>query len=176
MKLGGTNLLTPGDVVLHTTSRALLLRISIGSSDVFIFGFHAPDRDHGSVSICNWSRDFICILNKLIPHNACVLSAGDVNGRIGSVPSQAIGSFGLEKENPRVSLFHDLVVSRSWWVPLTFHECANDIVSHTYHKNCKRRIDYFMLYDDCKVEEAQMIHCSELGLETSMDDHSAIAI
>lgn len=100
--------------------------------------FHAPHEQWGVEVREKFFKQLaeVAALGK----NAKLITLGDVNGQIGSIRSQHIGTYAPHTQSSNGTLYHNFLKAIQAFVPSTFAECAEGNQVFTY-KN-QRRIDF----------------------------------
>ena len=103
----------------------------------------------------------------------------DINGKLGSCCSEAVGDASPDGENANGAAFHALAIQQSLWVPSTFVGCTDSsLPQHTFQATngiCKR-IDFIAVDQIMPVEGCRALVELSLDMAAKRVDHLPIAV
>ena len=159
--------------ILYGDDRRLIVRFHHPQLSLLFIVLHAPCSDDESEMARWWARTSDAISPSYNSWTWVMLC--DANGRVGSIPSRAIGSFGADEENMRGALFHDWMAQHCLYAPQTFS--TTHIGPHstwTHAEGKQARLDFIGLSDNIKEECVTSWVSQEIDLSILRPDHSCV--
>ena len=159
--------------ILYADDRRLLVRLRHPQLSLFFVILHAPCNDDER-EIAQWWN-----------HTSALIPAGykswtwvvlcDANGRIGSIPSRAVGSFGAEDENMRGAVFHDWMAHHCLFAPQTFSSThQGPHVTWTHAEGKQARLDFIGISDNVPADCVNSWVSQTVDLSILRPDHSCV--
>lgn len=159
--------------ILYGDDRRLIVRFHHPQLSLLFIVLHAPCSDDESEMARWWARTSDAISPSYNSWTWVMLC--DANGRVGSIPSRAIGSFGADEENMRGALFHDWMAQHCLYAPQTFSTTHIGPRSTWTHAEGKQaRLDFIGLSDNIKEECVTSWVSQEIDLSILRPDHSCV--
>eukprot|EP00435_Cladocopium_sp_Y103_P010311 s2002_g2.t1 len=107
--------------ILHSDPRVLLLRVRTPILKCIVIAAHAPHTGAGEQEIESWWQEVTSAIPGQYDKWDRLLLA-DANARIGTFPSQHVGTWQAEEDSPKSDYFLDFLQKQALWLPSTFEE------------------------------------------------------
>ena len=161
--------------LLKYTERMLILRVIAPGLKIIIVGAHAPQSGSPDANIRAWWQE----LHQSIPHTYRywpIVLLGDLNARVGSLNSAAIGTHDGDPENLNGELLHAWLSEKQSWLPSTWSQCQQGPSGTWQHAASGKwaRLDYIALPADFKCVKAWVDLEYDLALKRT--DHLAASV
>ena len=129
--------------------RCLAILMNAGGMELNIINIYAPQSGRTYEEIAQWWEQFHQIV-KSKPNQAPMVILGDCNAKVGSIPTQGIGSVHEDFEDQAGQHVRELCENHSLLIPSTFQD-VHQGSSITFHhpKGGNSRIDYIMVSSEC---------------------------
>lgn len=139
--------------LLFAEPRILLVSVRQASIAITMLSCHAPHSGRPAAEIrAHWKR-VTCAVKAHLPDDTDLVICADINGRLGSNPSSAVGQRAAEEETLPGELFRTLCEEHGLTVPSTFPDCCSSERSNTWQSNKGReyRIDFTAIPRACRT-------------------------
>ena len=107
--------------LIHRDAQLMLLKVSTFLHNFILISGHAPHSGRDECEILQWWQS----VSERIPGRLKQMDkvfCGDVNGRVGSILTRAVGHWQAEQENVGGQTFHDFILREGCWLPATHEE------------------------------------------------------
>ena len=158
--------------VYHSTSQSLCVAFSAPWLRLMIVVGHAPSGGDEP------SEAFWRTLAHSIPQSHRgwpTIFLLDANARVGSIQSEAVGSWGATEENTNGALFHQWLIDHHLFLPQTFathHSGSHDTWEHG--RGVRARLDYVALDESLRHPNLRTSVLEDLDLGIQRLDHMAV--
>ena len=156
--------------------RCLLAIVKAPHFHVRFLVTHAPHQAAHDVTCESWWTDLQHIVQRIGNHLPLIV-LGDMNAKIGSVQSDAIGSLGAEDENGNGCRLHSFALDNELWIPSTFS--LNHQGTTTTWRSSEgqpHRLDFILVPSQWKSFEVQSFVSPDVDLCIAREDHSVVCL
>ena len=129
-------------VVLFADPRSLYVKVCAPGINLLLCVWHAPHSMRPADERTRWWQEAERLLCSFAKSDDEVLLLMDANARVGSMPCQAIGSVGAEKETPNGTLLREFLESWRLFLPATAPVHTGQDWTWTSPRGTHARIDY----------------------------------
>ena len=166
-----------GDLkLIYQDPNLLVAKLATPLWTLVLINAHAPHSGHEDNVLEEWWKHLELIVTPHALHHE-ILFLGDVNGRIGQNPSEAVGELAPDPETLNGRLFHQFMTRMHQWCPATFAQCHQGRtatwVSPTGREN---RIDFIALPLTWRSFEVASRGLEQVIARDFLHDHSAIKV
>ena len=178
---------TPDDSKLHCfaadhvhiaafSDRYLLAIVRAPHVHMRVLVVHAPHQAAKDTSCEQWWQDLQRMISKIGNHLPLIV-LGDMNAKLGSVQSDAVGSYGAEDENHPGSLLHAFAMESDLWIPSTF-PTAHTGPSATWRSSegQPHRLDYVLIPCKWKAFDLSSFISDSIDLCNAREDHYVVSL
>ena len=159
--------------IIHGDDRRLFVQMKHPRISLFFLVLHAPCCDDEQLVQQWWASTSALIPGRYRSWTWVILC--DSNGRVGSVPSSAVGSFGAEQETIRGAAFHDWLVAHRLILPQTHAESHHgDHDTWTHAEGSQGRLDFIGLSDNIPLSRMSTWVSIDVGLSIARPDHRCV--
>ena len=161
--------------VMHHDERRLLVAVRTPYLHIDVYVGHSPHSGNSAACLDEWWKQTMHVLRQRRHAGTDVLFLFDVNGKIGSSTSPAVGDCCANEETRNGWHFHCMLQEFRAFAPSTFHDMQKttraEAGTWTDKKGDKHRIDFVGLPASWKKGELQAWVDQELELLHKAEDH-----
>eukprot|EP00435_Cladocopium_sp_Y103_P042722 s918_g11.t2 len=161
--------------IIERDPRVLVIRVRTPVLRGIVVAAHAPHTGATDLEIEQWWRD-LCrrVPPKYADWERILLV--DANARVGSIPSDSVGTWQAEADTDKSMHFLDYLHEQALWLPATFETCQIGPGGTWLHNNgCWLRNDFVGIPYSWKSGEVKAYVSTDIDLSTVKEDH-AVAI
>ena len=161
--------------VLHATPTSLIVKLSHQAFEATILVAHAPHRAHTEQMRSAWWTALLAKCASFDDGGAWIVLA-DANCRLGSLPSDSIGSWARDDEDLSGMYLHTLMERLRLFVPTTFEDHTSGPPGTVYMKRSSMlaRGDYVGLPLDWKTQQVHAYTAPSVSSGHQVLDHIAV--
>ena len=137
---------------------------------------HAPHSGRPQAEIDSWWADFAALLRSHAYENAPLVLGADLDARLGSVLSRAVGDAQPSLENAAAKACHAAFLDLGLWLPATFQEFAPADGSTWFGGATPARLDYVALNAHASLQPLAAHTHPEIDPGTLKPDHVAVSL
>ena len=162
--------------VAVATDRCLLAIVKAPHFHVRILVTHAPHLAAHDTTCESWWTELQTLVQRIGSHLP-LLVLGDMNAKLGSVLSDAVGPLGAEDENGNGCRLHAFALENNLWIPATF-SMNHEGTSTTWRSSegQPHRLDYVLIPVEWKSFDVQSFVSSDIDLCTAREDHAVVCL
>ena len=162
--------------VARADDRCLLAVVRAPHLQLRVLVIHAPHQAAKDVQCEDWWNQ----LQHTVQHTAAhfpLIVLGDMNAKLGTIPSESVDTHGAEIENFTGHLLHSFMLECRLWAPAT-HSTNHEGPTHTWIScdGTKHRLDFVLLPMEWKRLNVCSFVQQDVDLCTVKDDHLAAAV
>ena len=160
--------------ILATDSQYLLVRLCHDGLRLLFLVGHAPNCPTIEEATHFWAQLSHAIPNSMRSWPLIVMV--DANARVGSLPSDVLGTAGAEEENIAGECFHQWLFDMNLLLPQTFDQYnQGDHTTWTHSSGSAARLDYIAI-DQHLRHPAMRTGIANVDLSTQREDHRALQL
>eukprot|EP00435_Cladocopium_sp_Y103_P069281 s65_g33.t1 len=158
--------------IVAKNPRVLIVRARTPVLKCLFIAAHAPHTGSTEAEIESWWRQLRCMIPAKYDQWDCVLLA-DANARVGSFPSESVGSWQCEEDTEKSAYFLEFVHQQSLWLPATFEAHQSGPGGTWLHNSGKwLRNDFIGIPTRWMCEKVQASVNENIDLSTVKEDHA----
>ena len=159
--------------ILYGDERRLFVRVQHPRLAMLFIVLHAPCCDDEQEIQQWWSATSALFPGQYRAWTCAILC--DSNGRLGSITSKAVGSFGAETETIRGAAFHDWLVTHSLILPQTHVEShLGEHATWTHAEGSQGRLDFIGVSDNVPLANMRTWVSDDIDLSIARRDHQCV--
>eukprot|EP00438_Fugacium_kawagutii_P015143 Skav220612 [mRNA] locus=scaffold507:296315:302257:- [translate_table: standard] len=154
--------------------RHILAVVKAQHLHIRVLVLHAPHSQATDVDVEQWWDEITKMLQRS-PITLPLIFLGDMNARIGSIPSESVSVHHAEQETETGHLFHAFLLENRLWTPSTDETCHQGL-SHTWVSTdgSQHRLDFVVLPLSWRQYQIESWVGYDLDLMTAHQDHFAV--
>ena len=159
--------------IIHSDSRSLIVKVHTPALKCIVVAGHAPHTGISDEAGIAWWQSLI----DRIPMQFATwdrLALVDANCRVGSFPSDSVGTWQAEEDGKHSEAFHNFLLHEQLWLPATYHCCQSGPPGTWRHPNGNwYRGDYVALPKGWNYVHCQALVSNQIDASLLKEDHCA---